>query len=418
MTYRITQIAFLLLIFSLPFVQPFNLHISGLMVQVSEILFLLTGVLFFICVALKKIELKFSKFYLLLAFYLTAFVVSTYFSHSPQQSLYKLLGQIYLIGLCVLTFNLIRSTEFLKSVFIVWLIATFFVSTIGALTVLFFYIFPNNDFFGFSLHHYGTLIPGNYPRLQATFFYPAMLCNYLSISLMIAITCYYLSWIGNKIFFPLFFLILVTLLFTITPGLGGVALSLGLWFWLVLKLRQQKNSSLFSLFGGIFLALAFFGASLFSPIQTPTSPYFFTVPLIEMRVDPSVRLLAWQTSAKTFFEYPLFGSGPGTPVASVLYKDASGRFQFLTDAHQIWLNVAAQTGILGLLAILFITFYFLKISFTLLISKEKIIQTGLNLAFISAFFYQGFVGSFEDARHLWILTGLLLSLQSFENKDF
>ena len=36
---------------------------------------------------------------------------------------------------------------------------------------------------------------------------------------------------------------------------------------------------------------------------------------------------------------------------------------------------------------------------------------------MSAFVAQGFVGSFEDARHLWVLLGLFVAAEHFEKMD-
>jgi hypothetical protein len=38
------------------------------------------------------------------------------------------------------------------------------------------------------------------------------------------------------------------------------------------------------------------------------------------------------------------------------------------------------------------------------------VRTALGLAFIGAFCFQGLIGSYEDARHLWVLLGLLASV--------
>ncbi|HQU93449.1 MAG TPA: hypothetical protein PLK77_14180 [Pyrinomonadaceae bacterium] len=37
------------------------------------------------------------------------------------------------------------------------------------------------------------------------------------------------------------------------------------------------------------------------------------------------------------------------------------------------------------------------------------LRHSLLIAFVSVFFIQGLVGSFEDARHLWILIGLIVA---------
>lgn len=417
MLVRILNYSFLLLIFTLPFVQPANLQISQLTVQFTDIIFLLVCLIFIFSILLKKIRFKVDSFFLLLLFYFTALFLSSIFSTNPQKSFVKLLGEIYLMGLCVLTFNIVRTIEFFKKVVFVWLSAMCIVSLISVLTVVLFYVAPENGLLSITLHHYGTLIPGNYPRLQTTFFYPSMLCHYLSIGLMLLLISVKNEWLDRRFFFFLLAITLITLFFTLTPGLGGVGLSLGVWLWLKLKEKSKPRPARFSLIAGIMLAIGFFCTSLISPIQTMTSPYFVSVPYFEKRLDPSVRVLTWQSSLETFIKNPIFGKGLGTDAANVLYRDASDRTQNLRDAHQIWLNVAAESGIFGLTAFLMITLFLWRKCFPLKIevSEKNIIKSGLAIAFLSAFIFQGLIGSFEDARHLWILFGLILAATRFNS---
>ncbi len=418
MIFRLLNFSFLLFIFSLPFVQPVKIKIFPQNTQIADLIFFFVAFFFIIAVIFKKIKFQFSPFYIPLLFYLAALFLSTLFSINGKQSFLKLIGEIYLIAICVLTFNIVRSIEMLKQCGFVWFFAMMIVCTIGALTVISFYVSPNNFLLAFSLHSYGTLPPGNYPRIQTTFNYPSMLCHYLSIGLMLLFAFFELNWISLKIFIFLLFIISITLLFTLTPGLGGVALSVGLWYWLIFKKNRKFVLAKIFLISGIVLAAIFFLVTLVSPIQTSTSPYFLTIPIIEKRIDPSVRVLTWQSAFETFLDYPVFGKGVGEQAASVNYLDASGTSQYLTDAHQLWISVAAQAGIFGLFAILAITFYFLRNAFPLKFNnKQRALGVGLNIAFISAFVFQGLVGSFEDARHLWVLFGLMLSVNKFKNME-
>lgn len=414
MLIRILNYSFLLLIFSLPFAQPVNLLVSGSFIQTTDVIFLFVAAFFLLALFFRKIRIKFTTFYLFLAFYLLALILSTIFSIDRKLSFFKLLGEIYLIGLVVLTFNLIDTMETMKRIVFVWISAMFIVGAIGLLTVVLFYAAPDSILLSYFLHHYGTLIPGNYPRIQLTFYYPAMLCHYLSIGLMLLLIAHKNQWIKRSLFMVLLSLTLIALLFTLTPGLGAVALSIGIWLWLIFKEKFKLRAAQISLLCGICLAIAFFLVTLISPVQTETSPYFVTVPIIEKRIDPSVRLLTWQSAWETFLSYPIFGKGVGADAASVFYRDASNRLQFLTDAHQLWLNVAAQEGLIGFLAILAITLYFLHRSFPLRLgeSEESVLRVGLSIAFLSAFVYQGFIGSFEEARHLWVLFGLICSVEN------
>jgi putative inorganic carbon (hco3(-)) transporter len=42
------------------------------------------------------------------------------------------------------------------------------------------------------------------------------------------------------------------------------------------------------------------------------------------------------------------------------------------------------------------------------------VPVALGIAFLGAFAYQGLGGSFEDARHLWLLFGLLIASRRLE----
>jgi len=41
-----------------------------------------------------------------------------------------------------------------------------------------------------------------------------------------------------------------------------------------------------------------------------------------------------------------------------------------------------------------------------------LIRRGLRAAFIGAFLYQSLTGSFEDARHIWVLIGLMAATRN------
>ena len=103
------------------------------------------------------------------------------------------------------------------------------------------------------------------------------------------------------------------------------------------------------------------------------------------------------------------GKGLGLPVAQVYFMPPSGQLQLLTDAHNFLLNVAAQAGLAGVVPLIMICVWFLSPRTYVRDDQNDTcaINLALWIAFLSAFIYQGLVGSFEDARHLWVLMGLL-----------
>jgi O-antigen ligase len=125
--------------------------------------------------------------------------------------------------------------------------------------------------------------------------------------------------------------------------------------------------------------------------------------------------MVWIESSKTFLDNFLFGKGIGQDSCRVFFQNSDGSFSLLTDAHNIFLSVASQTGVLGLLAIAALLFSVLKISFIDGFKQQNTLLFSLGLGFFAAAFYQGLLGSFEDARHLWILTGLILATANNKN---
>ena len=415
---RILIASFLLLIFSLPFVQPVNLQFYSSIVQLTDLIFLLTAMLCLIGMIIGRVEIRYSTFYLIAFFYFLAFLLSSIFSNDPVRSFLKLPAEVYLIALCLVAFHIIRSVTEFKYVVVIWIAASAVIGLVTLATVILFYVDRSNPLLTHTLHHYGTLIPGNYPRIQATFYYPAGLCNYLTVALMLLLIAGRNRWLPFWLFVIILVLQGIALAFTITPGLGGVGLAIGLWLWLHFKIKGNLNKSRLSLISGTAIASLFFFAATISPINTPTSPFVLEIPSYGLRIDPAIRVLAWKTATETFLEDPWVGKGLNMSVANAVYQDASGRTQVLTDAHNTWLNVAAQAGIPGLIGIIAITVHFWRKTFPIDFdeSEAAIIKNGLGVAFIGAFVFQGLVGSFEEMRHMWVLFGLMMCAERFEDQ--
>lgn len=408
MTLRITKALFLLLVISLPLVRPFNISLFDLLVPFTDFIFLLVFGFWLIAMLRDESKLRISKFYFFLGFYALALTVSTIFSIAPKQSFYKLLGEYYLILLCVLTFNLADSLDFLKRVTKAWLIGTG-ITILAALAGFFlFYLGYKTPKENYFLFHYGTLPSGNYPRLQALFFNANMLCNFLNVSLILTVLADKLGWLKKIPSRILQFGVWFTAFLTISPGLGGLFLSFGVWLWTNLLFAGRKNFAYFTCLTGIFLAIVFFLVTSISP-DTANTAQDFKLPYSEQKIEPSVRILIWQDTIETIRQYPFFGQGTGTEVAATEYTVLSGENQLLTDAHNVWLNIFGQLGLFGFIAFLSLCLYLLwRCKFHLADQTEKsYIQTALSCAFIGAFLFQGLQGSYEDARHLWILFGLL-----------
>ena len=298
-----------------------------------------------------------------------------------------------------------------KKLTLAWLSGTLFVLLIGLVTIFLFYFDPANPLLNIFLNHYGTVPVGNYPRIKATFFHSNMLCNYLSVSLLLTLAAGKAGWINSVFSKLLIGFILLISLFTFSPGLGGIALSLGIFYWLLFKVRKSFSLSKISLFSGILISIVFLGLLIFAMQKHPTAPFKIKIPVIEKEIYPSSRVMVWSATFDTFQNNFWNGIGLGEDVCRVRYLNPSGVLEDLRDGHNTVLNVSAQTGILGLISILAIIIYLLKkiLNFQNIDSKSGIFYNCCGLAILSAFIYQGFGGSFEETRHLWVLFGMFLS---------
>ena len=407
---RVFAALFLALIFSLGFMQP-DIKIGGSSVTLTDGLFLLTGAVWAVGLAVGKISFRWDSAFYLFTVYAAALCFAAVLSVDRGVSFRKLPAELYLIALAFLTFIAVRSADFLRRVVIVWLAASAVVTLIGTLAVVSYYLGLSNFITGFALHHYGSLPPGNYPRIQGTFFYPSLLCNYLTVSVMMLLAAYVHGWVRKQMFAILLVLFSVTVAFTLTPGIGGVLLAIGLWFWIIDSNRSATSRS--TLAGGLLAATLFLLVSTFSLFRSPTSPYSFEI--AGLHIEPSQRLLTWTGAAETFLSHPIFGKGLGLPAASVTFMPPSGQAQLLTDAHNTFLNVAAQSGLVGLVGICLAAIVILRRAFARGMDQPLILALGI--AFLSAFVYQGLVGSFENARHLWVLMGLILAVTNMPEED-
>lgn len=418
MTLKICKWLFLLLIISLPLVRPFNAFVFGQFIPYTDFIFLAVGAFWLIALIRGEIRIEFSNFYIFLGFYGFALTISTIFSIHPQKSFYKLLGEFYLFALAILTFNLVRDAKFFKQITIAWLIGTGLTVLASIAGFALFYLGYKMQADNYFLSHFGSLPAGNYPRIHALFANANMMTNFLNVSFLLALLAAKTGWlrkIWSRILLSGMFFAAV---YTFSAGLGGIILSAGIWFWAQLKTGKNSLFAKIVLASAIGFAALVFGSTLISPDTNNTNSEF-SVPLTEKKFEPSVRVLVWENALENFKEFPFTGRGTGANTAALQYQTLSGSNQILLDAHNVWLNVLGQTGLFGIIAfislVVYLTtrcrFYFNDFN------ERQLIHLGLSSAFAGAFLYQGLSGSFEDARHLWILFGMLVGISTFSKSD-
>lgn len=406
--------SFFLLIFTLGYMQPFFMP-AGQRLTPTDLVFPLAAFIFFVAILLGAYRFKWHSFYLVLAVYFVTMVISAVFSEDVKGSFIKLIPVTYLLGLPVLAYNVIEDERDLKWTFYALICGAFLPLAAGLLTIAIFYVQPDNSLLKYTVYEYGAVPVGNYPRLSATFVSASMFCNYLSVIAVIMLIANRVGWLTTKIFLPLFAAVLICSAFTISAGLGGLVLVIGGWIWLTQR-ESKKLIARGSLVGSVTFAVLFFAINFFALQPYEGAPYKINIPGVERDLYPSGRVLIWEDSINSFKRDPITGIGLGQNPANVTFQNTDGSVSLLTDAHNTFLSIAAQCGIIGLAAIIWLMVFFVRQGVAA--RTGSLILSGLVLAYISAFIYQGLLSSFEDTRHLWVLMGMIPAVRvMFEAKN-
>lgn len=400
---------FLLYLLALPVMHPGTLSVQSSSVYAADFIFAATAVAWMWALARREMRFCSTAAYFPLALYFLACILSTVFSEDPRRSATKLLIDTYMISIAVLTFNIARSSAFFRRVSWAWLAGTAVTVVVGLLGVVLFYVGLRNPAINITLAGYGSLPAGNYPRVSGLFLNFNMCCNYLSISLLFALLALRLGWLSRRAFWWLAGGLLVMCAFTVSPGIGGMLLGAGLWYWIAWDDTRLSHWRKCALLVGLVAACVFFLATLISP--RPTGREGIVLPILHARAEPSSRLLCWEAALRMWKRYPVWGRGTGLEMPCIPWEAAGGDFQFLEDAHNMYLNVAALKGTIGLLALLTIILHLIGKGFPLSLNGSAILacRTMFAIAFLEAFVYQGLSGSFEHTRHLWVLIGLMMA---------
>lgn len=411
---RLTNYSFLLLVVSLGLPQ-FPIPFFGMEVVATDLVFLLTAVVWVSSILIERRRFHWHPLYLALLAYLLALLISAIFSVDRSTSFSRFPAEGYLICLAGLTFNIVDSKPALTKTVLAWLAGTSLAVLLGLATIGLFYLQPNSPFLEYLTYRYGSVPVGNYPRITAGFVSASMLCNYLNVGLVLALLALRKGWIPRMTAIILVLAIVVAAVFTISIGLGGLALAVGIWIWLERDRSRAARQLAFTL--GCLISFLFIVAAFVALATYPGAQVFLTIPAIHLDLMPSARMLVWTDTLRKFLSKPITGVGVGMPVASVLFTNTDGSQSLLTDAHNSFLSVAAQEGIIGLVAFTALVVLILKRWVKKLrISSSLTIFAAVGLGLVCSFIYQGLTGSYEDARHLWVLIGIFMAAERVENQ--
>jgi O-antigen ligase len=399
---------YLVLVFSLGLMKP-PVDVGFAELTPTDILFPIVFLAWLVGIVAGSCSFQWRREFLIFAIYLLALALSSIFSAKPGLSFARLPGSAYLVLLAVIGPGAVTTLERLRVSILVWVAGAALPLIFGLAGIFLFYVDPGNRFLPDLTYHYGAVPVGNFPRLSSTFVSASMFCNYLTVTFILVLVSARMRWINSLVAPAIVFATGICAIFTVSIGLGGVFLGVGLWVWITTPHRAVARTSLLL---GCAAALAFLLIAPFALVND-AGRWFFE------ELAPSSRLLVWRDALGTFLSDPLTGKGLGTAVADVTFRNSDATWSLLTDAHNTFLSVAAQAGIPGLAAIVAISLGILKAAFGKSAHEKSsdYIRRALGVAFLAAFVYEGLTGSFEEARHLWVLMGLLLAAENIVHGD-
>lgn len=394
---RATTALFLVGVAVTPFMRPLSFPLLGSTVQLADAVFALTGIAWILSLALGGTTLRRGRFYAFLGVFFGAMCLTT--ALAPARSASRIVIELYLLGLSVLAYNIVRSLADLRRTWAVWTATASFTAAAILISVVLFYVAGIKDpAQNIVLWKAGSLPVGNYPRVRGFFLNGNMTGNYLAVSACFAVGLGAMFEPYRKWALAAAAALVAACLFTLSAALGGLAIAVGLFAWLY----QKETGKTKLLKAGLPLAGAFAALLLAFTAGYPKKTDAGIV------IEPSPRWLTWSSSFKSFLKHPLFGNGLGVALADVHYDTASGVHEHLTDPHDAWLSVAGQMGVVGLCAFVALLVFLGRGLRGLSITGDcrAIARTALWGAF-AVVLYQTFAASIEDTRHVWLMFGLL-----------
>lgn len=415
---RGTMLLFFAGVAAVPFMQPFTLRLMGSAVQPADALFGLVGLAWIAALATGAMKLRRGRFYVYLAAFFGAMLLTT--ALSPSRSVGRLVIEIYLMGLGVLAYNLVRTGDDLRRTWAVWTAtATVTAAAMLGSAALFYAAGLKDPKVNPILWTAGSLPTGNYPRVRGFFLNGNMTGAYLAVSACFAVGLASSSDKHRRLALAAGLAMSAAALFTLSTALGGLAIAIGMFAWRYEAARAKAGGESGAKAGATralkaLLPLAgLFAAALL--VYTATYPKRGDAGL---SLEPSPRWLTWGSSWESFLRHPMFGNGLGAPLADVHYFAARGVHEHLTDPHNAWLSVAGQMGAVGLAAFVAMLVWLGTALFERSKASEAERAGGFDRAAprmvlagaMIVILYQTFSCSLEDMRHVWLAFGLMAGL--------
>jgi O-antigen ligase len=352
--------------------------------------------------------------------FVAVLALSCLVSPHPLRSCLKLVGFLPYLILPVIGATIIRTHDDMRLVVWAWWLSLGVSVCVCLITIIVFYS-DRQWAAKYLMCGYGGLPTLPVPRLCAPFANQNALFNHLLSGLCIFAVTAYRRYGLKKTLLAYGALVSLSAL-TVSAGLAGLAVSSTvLLIWGLRYNTGALRAIKWLAIAGSALFVVAVALSLSGEVVHDGSGHV-NVGSVGYSFGEAARPPIWRGAAKTFAAHPLLGIGYGESPGVTNNPRAwrvhdhwglphDGSFRTM-DAHNVWLNVAGQAGILGLLA-----FLWLVRALWLQAQRGRRRQTGSGLsladglaAALLGWLVHSFSGSFEEARELWILFAMVVAL--------
>ena len=250
----------------LPVMEPLSVQFLGFPFIVADAVFLLLAGCFLARAMIHRDAFAgCTKVCAFVALYVLALAVAAVTSSDPAASWRKLVVEIYLAGMAMIAFATIRSEEHLRRCIACWLLGTSFVVVASLVGVVMFYLGFRDPHANLLLSSFGSLPPGNYPRLNSLFFNANMYCHYLLVSLCLALVWAQRWGVPRRLTIGLIAAILVGALLSLSPCIGALFGFLGICIWKTTGRSQRPSVARTCGLAGLSVSLLFIVLMLLPP---------------------------------------------------------------------------------------------------------------------------------------------------------
>lgn len=415
---RKPELGAFLIVFFLPFERIPSIQLAGVTVRANHLIGAITLLVWLGVVLARKRRLVSHPVFLSLGLLVSTLLLAVTAAHNLTRGISVFIFTIITMVFCFLVIQLINKRSQLKP--ILWILgATTIIASLFGL-----YQFAG-DLFGLPMTLTG-LDPGyikdvfGFPRIQAFSQEPLYFGNFLLLPIALALAFILIpqKWLSQKILMPFLALALLALGLTLSRGafvgLFGVAIALLIF----LGGRFLSRNALIFLGGGATLGVVavFLILSVLGPTASERFWSHLTIQDFGRGESTVGRLTTWTQALEFWQSSPWVGIGPGNfgPASLDYPKETPARGWPIVNNE--YLELLAETGVLGLGAfLLFITTllgYSVKAYRRARDDPEaRAILVGLTAAVVGMLVQFNFFSTLYITS-LWITFGLLLATQA------